>query len=83
MNESQVQVTIGDIVRDILDQPTLILDQDTTASKVEGWDSLNHINIVVAVEQKFGIKFKTGEIESLRNFGDLVDLANRKIKAKG
>lgn len=83
MNESQIQVTIGDIVRDVLDQPTLILDQGTTANQVEGWDSLNHVNIVVAVERKFGIKFKTAEIESLRNFGDLVDIASRKVKAKG
>jgi acyl carrier protein len=83
MNESQIQIAVADIIRDVLDQPTLELGRDTTADQVEGWDSLNHINIVVAAEQKFGIKFKTAEIETLRNFGELVDLIAQKIRLKG
>jgi acyl carrier protein len=83
MNESQIQVEVADIIRDVLDQPTLDIGRDTTADQVEGWDSLNHINIVVAAEQKFNIKFKTAEIETLRNFGELVDLIAQKIRLKG
>ena len=73
---------VSDIIRDVLDQPGLKLARDTTADGVEGWDSLNHINIVVATEQRFGIKFKTAEIETLRNFGDFVDLVENKRLAK-
>ena len=46
----------------------------TTAENVEEWDSFNHINIVVAVEARFGVKFLTAEIEELKNVSDLVDL---------
>jgi acyl carrier protein len=49
---------------------------------VEGWDSFNHINIVVAVEAHFGIKIHTAEIEELRNVGELVELVEKKLKAK-
>jgi acyl carrier protein len=73
---------VADIIRDVLDQPDVKLTRDTTADSVEGWDSLNHINIVVATEQRFGIKFKTAEIETLRNFGDFVDLVENKRRAK-
>ena len=73
---------VADIIRDVLDQPDVTLARDTTADSVEGWDSLNHINIVVATEQRFGIKFKTAEIEMLRNFGDFVDLVENKRRAK-
>ena len=46
---------------------------------MEGWDSFNHINIVVAIESKFGIKFHTAEVEELRNVGDLVELVEKKL----
>jgi acyl carrier protein len=83
MNEAQIQIAVAEIIRDVLDKPTLDIGRDTTADQVEGWDSLNHINIVVAAEQKFNIKFKTAEIETLRNFGELVDLIAQKIRLKG
>jgi acyl carrier protein len=82
MNESQVEGALADIIRDVLDQPGLDISRDSTADQIEGWDSLNHITIVVAAEQKFGIKFKTAEVETLRNFGELVDLVEQKLKQK-
>jgi acyl carrier protein len=82
MNESQVESALADIIRDVLDQPDLKISRASTADQIEGWDSLNHITIVVATEQKFGIKFKTAEIETLRNFGELVDLVEKKLNQK-
>lgn len=81
VNEDQILADVADIIRDVLDvhgDKKLAITRDTTADQTEGWDSFNHVNIVVAVEQHFGIKFKTAEIESLRNVGELVSLIAKK-----
>jgi len=52
---------------------------ETIASEVPGWDSLNHVNIIVAVENKFGVKFKSYEVLRLKNVGDLQKLLNSKF----
>ena len=53
-----------------------------TAKDVQDWDSFNHINLVVATEARFGIKFQTAEIESLRNVGQFVELIRKKTAGK-
>ncbi len=55
------------------------LQDETIAPQVPGWDSLNHINIILAVEQKFGIKFKSRELLQLKCVGDLQNLVNSKL----
>lgn len=83
MNHAQILTDVADIIRDVLDpvdEKHLKIDLETTADQTEGWDSFNHINIVVAAEQHFGIKFKTAELETLRNVGELVALIARKLK---
>jgi acyl carrier protein len=84
VNQSQILDDVADIVRDVLDplnDKNLKIDLETTADQTDGWDSFNHINIVVAIEQHFGVKFKTAEIETLRNVGELVALIARKLGA--
>ena len=83
MDQTQILNEVGVIIRDVLDpldDNKLKIGLETTADQTEGWDSFNHINIVVAIEQHFGVKFKTAEIESLRNVGELVALIARKVK---
>jgi acyl carrier protein len=82
MNTEQIYLEIREIIADVLDQPDIQITADTAADDVEGWDSFNHINIVVAVEAHFGIKFHTAEIEEVRNVGELVELIDKKLKAK-
>jgi len=53
---------------------------ETAASQVPGWDSLNHINVILAVEKEYKIRFKNIEILRLRNIGELQDLINSKIQ---
>lgn len=80
MDDGQILTQVRDIIADVLDQPDLQIDAATSATDVEGWDSFNHINIVVAMERHFGIKVNTAEIEDLRNVGELVALVGRKLK---
>ena len=55
------------------------LQDETIAPEVPGWDSLNHINIILAVEEKFGIKFKSRELLQLKCVGDLQKLVDSKV----
>jgi acyl carrier protein len=82
MNSATILSDVREIIGDVLDQPDLQLDRGTTAEDVDGWDSFSHINIVVAIEAHFGIKIHTAEIEELRNVGELVDVVEKKLRAK-
>lgn len=81
MESSKILEQLTAIIRDALDDQTLALTPETTAANVSGWDSLAHINIVVGTEMAFGIKFKTAELEQLRNVGEFVSLIEQKLKA--
>jgi acyl carrier protein len=56
------------------------LDEQTTASQVPGWDSLSHVNVILAVEKRFGIRFSNVEMLRLRSVGDLQRLVDSKTK---
>jgi acyl carrier protein len=70
---------LTDIFRDELDDDSLVLKEDMTANDVDGWDSITHVMIVVAVEKKFGIKMGAGEIQRLRNVGEFASLIQSKL----
>lgn len=70
------------LFQDILDQPELVITRESSALNVEDWDSLSHINLVTAVERHFEIKFALGELQDLKNVGDMVDLISAKLGAR-
>ena len=70
------------IFRDIFDSGDLSVARESNAETVEGWDSLAHINLVAAIEKDFGIRFALGELEELKNVGDMIDLMERKLARK-
>lgn len=67
------------IFRDVLDNQDIVLSRETTADEIEEWDSLSHISLVVAIEKEFGIRFALGELQRLKNVGDMIDLIGRKV----
>jgi len=79
-HENLVRLTT--VLQEVFDDPALAIDEATTAEDIEGWDSVTHVLLVVAVEQAFAVKFKTAEIETLKNVGDLVRLIDRKTAGK-
>lgn len=79
MNTAQIQEELNGIFRDIFDDDSLQIRPQMTAQDVKDWDSFNHINLIVAVEAKFHIKFKTAELESLRNVGHLMEMIEKKL----
>ena len=79
--EEEIYKILNGIFRDIFDDDKIVLDATTKAGDIAGWDSFNHINIVVSVEAAFGIKFRSAEIEELQNVGQLVDIITERWSA--
>jgi acyl carrier protein len=73
---------VQETFRAVFDQPDLVITRESNASTVDDWDSLTHINLVTALAMKFKIKFALGELEGLKNVGDMLDLMQKKIAAK-
>ena len=81
MDKTQAIQDLTEIFRAVLNQPNLVLTDATTAADVENWDSLNHIDLILAVERKFKIKFTTREITGLKTVGELSELTAKKASA--
>ncbi len=79
LTTEQIYARLTDIFRDLFDDESIVLTPETTAADVPGWDSFNHINLIVATEMQFKIKFRTAEIESLRNVGHFVQVIQAKL----
>ena len=73
MERSEIFKKVNEIFCDELDNEDIVLNDDTTADDVEEWDSLSHVQLIVAIEKAFGIKFTSNEILSWSNVGQLVD----------
>ena len=73
MERTQIMAEVQDIFRDVLDNEDILLVDNTTANDVEEWDSLTHIQLIVAIEKHFKIKFTSMEILSWQNVGEMVD----------
>ena len=73
MQRENVYKQLNEIFADVLDLEEVQLTEDTTADDIEEWDSLSHIQLVVAVEKAFGIKFTALEIMRWKNVGAMVD----------
>ena len=80
MTREEVFNGVQDIFRDIFDEDDMIIENSTSSDDVEDWDSLNHINLVSAIEKEFKIKFALGELMTLKDVGAMVDLMVEKLK---
>ena len=73
---------LQEIFRDVLDQPDLVLTRSSNASNVDDWDSLAHINLVTSIEKRYKIRFALGELQDLKDVGDMIDLIKAKLAAQ-
>lgn len=79
MNKDEILLKIQDVFRDIFDDDSLTISAETTANDIEGWDSLEHINIISAIEDELDIDFEMGEITEFKNVGDMIDAVSSKL----
>ncbi len=79
MNRTEITEKVTEIFREIFDDDELVITDETTAADIEDWDSLEQINILVAIEKAFSIKFSVSEVEGLRDVGEMLSLIERKL----
>lgn len=80
MERSDIFKKVNEIFCDELDNDDIVLTDETTADDVEEWDSLSHVQLIVAIEKAFAIKFTSNEILSWNNVGELIDSIEKRLK---
>jgi len=79
MDETTLRERLNEIFCEVFDDDSLRITDAMTAKEVEEWDSLNHINLIVAVERGFRIKFTVKEVSNLANVGEFIALIRSKL----
>lgn len=74
MSREEVFEKLNEVFRDVFDDESITVTDVTTADDIEDWDSLEHINLLAAVEQEFGMKFNMGQVVSMKNVGEMADI---------
>ncbi len=80
MNEKQIYERLNEVFRDVFDDDDITVNASTTADDIDDWDSIEHINLVGAVEDEFGLRFKMGEVSGMKNVGEMVDIIMKRGK---
>ena len=79
MINAEILNTITSIMREVLELPTLEVTTETSAADVDEWDSMTHIQIIAAIEGKYKVRFALGELQALKNVGDMIGLIEKKL----
>ena len=80
MSRKEIFDRVQEIFRDIFDDSSLNINNETNAGDIEDWDSLEQINILVAIETEFHIKFTIDDVEGLEDVGQTIDLIESKLQ---
>ena len=78
MEKQKILEDVQEIFRDILDNEEIVLTYESAADDIEEWDSLSHIQLIVAIEKHFHIKFNSKELMSWKTVGDMIDCISKK-----
>jgi acyl carrier protein len=78
-----IRAELQDVFRQVFGDDDIVIADSTTADDIDGWDSMMHINLIIALERRFGVKFAAAEIAGLKNegqnVGGLIHLVERKM----
>jgi acyl carrier protein len=78
--EAEIYALLNGLFSDIFLRDDLTIGPETTSNDIEGWDSIKHIEIMIAIEQHFGVQFRSSEFDQLRTVGDLAQKVATKLK---
>lgn len=73
MERTELLKQMNDVFIEVMENPSILLTESTTADQIAEWDSLTHIQLVVTLERHFNIRFTTAEIQSWNNVGEMID----------
>ena len=74
MTREAIYEKLNEVFQDVFDDDSITVKAETTADDIEDWDSLEHINLVSAVEKTFGVKFTMAQVVGMKNVGEMVDV---------
>lgn len=80
MTRKEIFEALNEVFRDVFDDDSIEVRETTTSNDIEDWDSLEHINLVIAVEKHFNIKFNMGEVTTMKDVGAMADIIMERIK---
>ena len=80
MDARDVFARLYRVFQDVFDDSSIRVNPETTADDIEDWDSLEHITLISAVEREFRMKFKMGEISSMKNVGEMARIVMERMK---
>jgi acyl carrier protein len=78
--EDRVLARVRGVIAKVFGDDDVVVESSTTAADVDGWDSVSNIEVLVALEREFGIRFNTGEMATLANVGQLVTLIADRLR---
>lgn len=79
MDRSEIMQKQIQVLRDVFEDPSLEVTEETSAQDVDGWDSIAHMQVIAALEKEFKTRFALGELQTLKNVGDMATLISKKI----
>lgn len=79
MSHDEILKTVAGIIREVLELPDLSVTSETSATDVDEWDSMTHMQIIAGIEGHYKIRFALGELQVLKNVGDMIALIQRKL----
>jgi acyl carrier protein len=79
MEKDNILKQLNEIFIDTLENDSIVLTEETTAKDVDEWESLNHVQLVVAIEKRFKIRFNAREIQGWKNVGEIIECIQSKI----
>ena len=79
MDRNEIFERLNDVFRDVFDDDTISVSEDTTAADIDGWDSLMLITLISAVEDEFDIKFDMKSVVAMKNVGDMADVIEQEV----
>ena len=74
MDRNEANKRLNEVFRDIFGDSTIVVNDYTTANDIDDWDSIEHINLIGAVEDEFGLRFKMREVSGMKNVGEMLDI---------
>jgi acyl carrier protein len=74
MNTNEIIPRLNDVFRDVFGDSSISVNASTTSDDIEDWDSIEHINLIGAVETEFGMRFKMREVSGMKNVGEMIDI---------
>jgi len=80
MNKNEIIERLNDVFRDVFGDDSISVTADTTSADIDDWDSIEHINLIGAVESEFGMRFKMREVSGMKNVGEMITIIEERGK---